>query len=53
MDEDEEKKMDEKHQDINRKATKKGGISAEAYGEYHTLNDFVPKVIEKTEEQKK
>jgi cAMP-dependent protein kinase regulator len=53
MDEEEEKKMNLKHQDLARKTTKKGGISAEAYGEYHTLNDFVPKVIEKSEEQKK
>ena len=36
-----------------RKTKKKNAISAEAYGEYNKLKKFEPRVIQKTEEQKK
>lgn len=35
-----------------RAAAKRVAVSAEAYGEYNKKEDFVPKVIEKTDEQK-
>jgi cAMP-dependent protein kinase regulator len=31
---------------------KRAGVSAEAYGEFNKKEDFIPRVIEKTEEQK-
>ena len=53
MDEEEEKQMARKSQDQARKTTKKFAISAEAYGDYNKMDDFVPKIVEKTDEQKK
>ena len=32
--------------------SKRAGVSAEAYGEFNKKEDFIPRVIEKTEEQK-
>lgn len=50
MDEEEEAQMNLKSNDAVWKTTKKLAISAEAYGEYNKLEDFVPKIVEKTEE---
>lgn len=53
MDDEEEEIIAKKSQDLGRKTTKKLGISAEAYGEYNKIDDFVPKVVPKDEQQKK
>ena len=53
MDDQEEEIMAKKSNDQTRKTTKKLAISAEAYGEYNQMENFVPKVVEKSEEQKK
>lgn len=53
MDDEEEEIMVKRSNDVARKTTKKFAISAEAYGEYNQLENFVPKVVEKSEEQKK
>ncbi len=53
MDDDEEEIMAKKANDQARKTTKKFAISAEAYGEYNQMENFIPKVVEKNDEQKK
>lgn len=50
MDEEEEKLMSMKTEEKTRKNTKKLGISAEAYGEYNRIDDFVAKVVPKSDE---
>ena len=46
-----------KEEELRKKKERKGknkraGVSAEAYGEFNKKEDFIPRVIEKTEEQK-
>lgn len=53
----EEEQTEEKKKELDeklkaRKTKKKNAISAEAYGEYNKLEDFKPRIIEKTDEQK-
>lgn len=50
MDDEEENQMAIKSNDQARKTTKKLAISAEAYGEYNQIDDYVPKVVAKTDE---
>ena len=51
LEDDEEEQLILKTNNVERKTTKKLGISAEAYGEYNQLNDFVPTIVSKSDEQ--